>query len=135
MKNMTNTGKVTGESLNVGGNVGLNIGNEGIIRKGENISNVEGEGHVGGNIGLNEGVLEDMTNEGEVGGRQVVGGNVGLNLGSLEGMTNEGEVEGEEKVGGNVGENYRIVNEEELINTGTVNGESADIAKKIGYKE
>ena len=142
-------------SRSVGGNIGSNSGSiicDNLdeydvllvcINDENKIGEVKGNSAVGGNVGWNSGTIEAKKggvciNEEKVTGKEYdVGGNVGRNDGTITGECgNKGEVTGQDRVGENIGLNFNTkISENNLMNSGTVNGESADKVKEIGKSE
>ena len=77
-------------------------------------------------------ILGMCNNDGLVKGKDYTGGNIGDNRSEIKGYCiNEGKVEGKNEIGGNVGWNWKkIINKNNFINYGTVNGVRTNIAMK-----
>ena len=136
-----NSACVYGIEEYVGGNIGYNLGTISVscINQGKIIGNEK----VGGNIGYHFNNKSEIQceNKGNIEGKYFVGGNIGANYGAEKiQCKNEGEVEGTIEgtverqyfVGGNIGHNIGKI--DDIANKGSVNGVSANIAKKIGVQ-
>lgn len=115
----------TGEAQSFGGIAGVNTGT---ITNATNTANVNADGasYVGGIVGKNDGILEDMAgNSGNVTGEDFVGGVAGQNNKDTDGVnaSNTGVVNATGGgAGGIFGENNADVTNSELTNNGSVIG-------------
>ncbi|MCQ2121100.1 MAG: hypothetical protein MJY78_04640 [Fibrobacter sp.] len=123
VRDVYNTGSVSGSGNDVGGVVGANYGT---VSNAYNTGSVSGSGDdVGGVVGYNGGTVSNVYNTGAVSGGDNVGGVVGQNLfGTISNVYNTGAVSGTDRVGGVAGDNGGTSsNVYNVYNTGAVNGQ------------
>jgi hypothetical protein len=128
--NVTGVSGDSGDSLSVGGVVGVNRGNV-TATTAESVT-VTSDRSVGGLVGSNSGIITDATASGSVNGTERVGGLVGSNFVSITGASASTSVTGNRDVGGLVGENSATITDAFAV--GSITG-TDDVGGLVGQNQ